>query len=93
MKLNSPIVPFTLKREGSSYNDKLLSTSFSSATSIREALKNKNDITFIKDAMPEKSFNILRELKNSNYPFTFEESMFQYIKYLQYYYFIIGLIK
>ena len=43
---------------------------------------NKNDITFIKDAMPEKSFNILRELKNSNYPFTFEESMFQYIKYL-----------
>ena len=32
--------------------------------------------------MPEKSFNILRELKNSNYPFTFEESMFQYIKYL-----------
>lgn len=82
LKLNSPIVPFTLKREGSSYNDKLLSTSFSSATSIREALKNKNDITFIKDAMPEKSFNILRELKNSNYPFTFEESMFQYIKYL-----------
>lgn len=82
LKLNSPIVPFTLKREGSSYNDKLLSTSFSSATSIREALKNKNDITFIKDAMPEKSFNILRELKNSNYSFTFEESMFQYIKYL-----------
>ena len=82
LKLNSPIVPFTLKREGSSYNDKLLSTSFSSATSIREALKNKNDITFIKDAMPEKSFNILRELKNSNYPFAFEESMFQYIKYL-----------
>ena len=82
LKLNSPIVPFTLKREGSSYNDKSLSTSFSSATSIREALKNKNDITFIKDAMPEKSFNILRELKNSNYPFAFEESMFQYIKYL-----------
>ena len=46
LKLNSPIVPFTLKREGSSYNDKLLSTSFSSATSIREALKNKNDIKF-----------------------------------------------
>ena len=82
LKLNSPIVPFTLKREGSSYNDKLLSTSFSSATSIREALKNKNDITFIKDAMPEKSFNILRELKNSNYPYTFEESKCQYIKYL-----------
>lgn len=82
LKLNSPIVPFTLKREGSSYNDKSLSNSFSSATSIREALKNKNDITFIKDAMPEKSFNILRELKNSNYPFAFEESMFQYIKYL-----------
>ena len=82
LKLNSKIVPLSLKREGSGYNDKELSNSFSSATSIRETLKGKNDISFIKDAVPEQSFNILQELKTSNYPFTFEESMFQYIKYL-----------
>ena len=82
LKLNSQIVPLSLKREGSGYNDKELSNSFSSATSIRETLKGKNDISFIKDAVPEQSFNILQELKTSNYPFTFEESMFQYIKYL-----------
>ncbi|MCQ2969179.1 MAG: nucleotidyltransferase, partial [Clostridium sp.] len=82
LKLNSPIVPFTLKREGSNYNDKMLSNLFSSATSIREVLKNKNDISLIKDAVPEKTFNILHNLKTSNYSFTFEENMFQYIKYL-----------
>ena len=63
LKLNSKITPFALKREGSGYNDKELSNSFSSATSIREALKSENDLSLIKDAIPEKSFNILQQLK------------------------------
>ena len=44
LRLNSNISPSTLKREGSNYNDKKLSNSFSSATAIRELLKNKNSL-------------------------------------------------
>lgn len=39
INLNSSILPITLKREGSRYNDKSLTSTFASATSIRENLK------------------------------------------------------
>ncbi len=78
--LNSSIIPRTLKREGAAYNDINLNSSFSSATSIREHLKEKplNELSSI---LPKVSYNILYDLRTSNYPFTFEEDMFKYIKY------------
>lgn len=78
--LNSPICPYTLKRQGSDYNDYNLTNSFSSATSIREHLKN-HDISSLTNALPKHSYEILYNLSSSNYKFVFEEDMFKYIKY------------
>ena len=78
--LNSLIIPRTLKREGASYNDSNLNSSFSSATSIRNHLK-ENSLTALIDILPKSSYDILYDLSSSNYPFIFEEDMFKYIKY------------
>lgn len=80
LKLNSSIIPKTIKREGASYNDVNLCTSFSSATSIRKHLKEKS-LSDLKNTIPEASYDILYSLSSSNYPFVFEEDMFKYIKY------------
>lgn len=78
--LNSSIIPKTLKREGSSYNEKNLNTSFSSATSIRNALKS-DSIESLKNSLTNETYDILYDLSKKNYKFVFEEDMFKYIKY------------
>lgn len=80
LKLESSIIPKTLKREGSSYNDIDLSSSYSSATSIRNHLK-ENSLKELINVLPKASYDILHNLSSSNYPFVFEEDMFKYIKY------------
>ena len=81
LRMNSNIKPFTLKREGSNYNDKILSNSFSSATSIREMLKQKASIESLKDSIPKESYEVLNNLYDDSYPFVFDEDMFKFIKY------------
>ena len=81
LKLNSSINPVTLKREGSNYNDKSLSQTFSSATSIREVLKNTSNIEDLKNIIPLESYEVFSKLQEQDYRFTFEEEMFKYIKY------------
>lgn len=81
IRMHSNIKPFTLKREGSNYNDKILSNSFSSATSIRELLKQKASIESLKDSIPKESYEVLNNLYNNSYPFVFDEDMFKFIKY------------
>lgn len=81
LKLNSSINPVSLKREGSNYNDKSLSQTFSSATSIREVLKNTSNIEDLKNIIPLESYEVFSKLQEQDYRFTFEEEMFKYIKY------------
>lgn len=81
LKLNSDIKPFTLRREGSNYNDISLNKTFSSATSIRETLKNNFDINIIKNSIPTESLKVINELNEQNYNFVFEESLFPFLKY------------
>ena len=78
--LNSSISPYTLKREGSSYNDENMSEIFSSATSIRKHLKN-GCLSEIENILPEETYKLLNEIHSEGYPFIFEEDMFKYIKY------------
>lgn len=80
IQLQSKIIPKTLKREGSSYNDIELDSAYSSATSIRNHLK-ENSLNELITVLPKASYDILCELSNSRYPFIFEEDMFKYIKY------------
>lgn len=79
-KLNSSINPMTMKREGSLYNDKTLSQSFSSATSIREEFF-LNSLDNLNSSLPEPSFNLLNDLKNGSYDFATEEKLFQFLKF------------
>ncbi|MBM7835129.1 nucleotidyltransferase [Clostridium sardiniense] len=81
LKLDSDIKPFTLKREGSNYNDISLSKTFSSATSIRETLKDNFDVNIIKNSIPTESLKVITELNEKNYNFVFEESLFPFLKY------------
>lgn len=80
ISLSSSIIPKTLKREGASYNDISLNSSFSSATSIRKHLK-KNSLSDLTNVIPKSSYDTLYNLHTSNYPFIFHEDMFKYIKY------------
>lgn len=80
-RLNSSIKPYTIKRLGGSYNSKDLNNIFSSATSIRKALNNNEDILNLKHHVPESVLQELLTLEKNNYTFTFENMMYPYIKY------------
>lgn len=76
-RLKSNIVPITIKRQGSNYNDTNLNeTSFQSATAIREFLYN-NDLVSTKEFLPKSSYNILK----SQSEFSDINSVFKFIKY------------
>jgi predicted nucleotidyltransferase len=78
---NSSIKPYTITRVGSGYNDENISNGFSSATAIRKYLKNNGSIETIDTQLPKNSFDIIMQLKNDNYDFTYPDSIFKYIKY------------
>jgi len=81
IKLNSSIIPSTLKRKGASYTGNLLNDEFSSSTAIRKFMKENNSLSKLTDHVP---ISVLAELQNmrlKNCGFTFEDSMFPYIKY------------
>lgn len=81
IKLNSNIKPLTIERIGGGYNDSSLNPIFSSATSIRDYLKNNEDLNPLSEHMPKASYDILSTLKNEGYDFVFEEKIFSFIKY------------
>lgn len=78
----SNIKPYTLKREGSQYNDTALDSVFSSATSIRKALlDNINSLDNLKNVMPSASLKILKDSLNDGYMFSFDEYLYKYLRY------------
>lgn len=79
--LNSSIKPYTLKREGGSYNSLNLNSIFSSATSIRRALKDNSDLHHLKSHVPYSVHEELLTLSKEDYTFPFEDMMYPYIKY------------
>lgn len=76
-KLNSSIIPISIKREGNDYNDKNLhNSSFSSASSIRQHLENQQNLELLKSQVPTNVFNYI--LENT---ITKNEYIFLLIKY------------
>lgn len=73
-RLDSKIVPYTVKRKNVGYNESKIKENFASATGIREMLKNDEDI---KELVPEFSYNLIKEEKP-----VFEESIDDIITYL-----------
>lgn len=81
IKLNSSITPYTLKREGASFNSNLLHNEFSSASAIRKFVKENGSLTKLEGHVPISVLAEIQNLYSKNYEFTFEDSMFPYIKH------------
>jgi len=81
LSLNSNIKPFTLTREGSAYNSLALDTRYSSATSIRNHMKENITFDTLVQHVPPLVFKRLNEMKNANYNFVYEDSIMPFIKY------------
>ncbi|WP_373898487.1 nucleotidyltransferase [Haloimpatiens sp. FM7315] len=81
LKLNSSINPITITRKGCNYSDLILSQEFSSASAIRNYLKNKSDLNHLENFIPKDLYASLVQLQKQNYNLTFGENMFPYIKY------------
>lgn len=81
IKLNSNIKPYTIRREGASYNSEAMDNMFSSATAIRKYVKENEDLSELYKHLPKSSYNLLLNLKNSNYEFASGSNMLKYIKY------------
>lgn len=81
IRLKSQIKPFSIKREGSTYNSTSLNDKFSSASSIRKFIKYNKNLEGIKNHLPENVYNLLLSLSENNYNFVFEDSILPYLKY------------
>lgn len=81
IKLNSSITPYTLKREGASFNSNALHDEFSSATAIRKYIKENGELDKLIGHVPNSVLSEIKNLYSNNYKFTFEDSMFPYIKH------------
>lgn len=77
LKLDSSITPVTVKREGGTYNSQNLNNIFSSATAIRNSLKDNTSIEVLKDAVPTNVFNKLKSYSNFIYP----DAMVPYLRF------------
>lgn len=80
-KLKSNIKPYTIKREGGSYNSTSLNEIYSSATSIRAALKSNKSASDLENHLPKSVLKELTSLSNKGYIFPFEDMMYPFIKY------------
>lgn len=80
-KTNSKIIPFTIKRSGSDYNDLSLNKGFASATAIRNMIKN-NGINAITNLVPPKTYDCLVEYLNNYNDFNYLENYNQILLYL-----------
>ncbi len=69
-QLNSKIVPYTIKREGSSYSDTNLAAKqiFSSATAIRNNLEQEANFSILKSAMPKEVISLIKPLYKKTFP-------------------------
>ena len=71
IKNHSSIVPYTITRLGSNYNEEKISENYSSATAIRKHLKEKKSLDIIKNQLPQSSYDIIMKLISENYEFCF----------------------
>ncbi|NLZ49828.1 MAG: nucleotidyltransferase [Clostridiales bacterium] len=77
----SSVIPYTITRLGSHYNEEKICENYSSATAIRKHLKEEKSLDIIKNQLPQSSFDVIMQLIKENYEFCFSSKMFKYIKY------------
>ncbi|MBD5522194.1 MAG: nucleotidyltransferase [Lachnospiraceae bacterium] len=67
-KRNSNITPYTIARLGSGYHDTDLNTSYGSAQAIRESITQTHDIQFIKDQIPNCTYELMEQAYSKTFP-------------------------
>lgn len=77
-RLNSKIKPYTITRNSSNFNDNTISknTIFTSATSIRNHIYNKEDLSCLEKFIPEDMLNIICNVEP-----TFNDKLLNILKY------------
>lgn len=68
MKLNSSIEPEPIARMLSAHNDSTIMEGFSSATSIRNAIYNKYEMTSLSSTVPDEVFSIMMDRYLESFP-------------------------
>ena len=68
MKLNSPIEPEPIARMLSAHNENTIMEGFSSATSIRNAIYNKYEMTSLSSTVPDEVFSIMMDRYLESFP-------------------------
>jgi predicted nucleotidyltransferase len=81
LRLKSSIKPVAVQRVGSIYTDTELCREFSSATSIRDHLRNNRSVDTLKPQVPENVFLALQKLKLQGHDFAESRAMFPYTRY------------
>lgn len=76
LKLKSNIKPYTITRINSEYNSESIDSSICSATAIRKALKNTDDISFASKVVPLPTYNILKTNIEKSFNPIFDEMFF-----------------
>ncbi|MCC0628973.1 MULTISPECIES: nucleotidyltransferase [unclassified Clostridioides] len=74
--LNSSIKPFTISRVQSEYNSEEIDSEICSATAIRTSLKENINLFYLKNVIPEKTYNILNEKINNGFLPMFDNFFF-----------------
>lgn len=80
IKTKSKVKPFTITRISNLYNSEDINSSICSASAIRKNLKENNDINFLRDVTPPKTYEIIREKINNNFTPMFDEYFFETLK-------------
>ncbi|MBU3110735.1 nucleotidyltransferase [Clostridium lacusfryxellense] len=81
IKLNSSIIPYTLKRQGAAYDSNLLNNEFSSASAIRKFVKEDGSLSNLAGHVPNSVLDEIQKIYSKNGKFISEDSMFPFIKY------------
>ncbi len=66
--LKSSIKPYTITRTDAGYHSLELNTEFSSASAIRNTIEDADDISLVKDYLPENCFDILSNSFKKRFP-------------------------
>ncbi|MDE6750752.1 MAG: nucleotidyltransferase [Lachnospiraceae bacterium] len=72
-KRGSHIEPYTISRIGADYHDGSINDSYSSALAIRESIEIKQDISLIKEQLPDTVYKLLEENYLKTFPITTED--------------------
>lgn len=71
--------PITVKRSGRGYHDKEVGETFSSATAIRKAIRQKNGMAAVRPSVPEETYRIMN--MTEHIPVTDSEGLFHLMMY------------